>query len=400
MRDFFLHAPTRLFFGKRSLAKAGRICKSLGHTRLLLVTGQHSAHNHGGLAELVAGFEKHGLQWRECPGVAANPSLEHVTTILDAARDHSPHALFALGGGSVIDACKVAAAALLRTSDPWEMFKEGRDVLQALPLYAASTLAGSGSECNAEAVLGNRQSGEILGLRGPALSPLASFVDPVLQAHLPWELTRRGAADAFSHVMERYVLAKQEHTAPALAETLLRCILKQTEELRRTPMAYEPRSELCWAAILAQNNALLAPLGAGDWTVHVLAHAVTAHAPHVAHGDAVAALLPAWLELLAELTPGALDRWSKEVFEEENSARGVARLRTTFSDWDFPTSREELGLDADTLAAAARQAQAQGRRHNGLGRVAAMEEHVSSLLERAFPAGRLKPEFAGGSKIF
>lgn len=383
MRDFHLHAPTRLFFGKRSLAKAGRICSSLGHERLLLVTGKNAYLANTSLEKLSASLQKRGIAWRHLPVVAPNPSMQHVANICEAARAFKPQALFALGGGSVIDATKIAAAALGHDTPPWELFLAGKDVQQALPLYAASTLAGSGSEMNSEAVARNAETREMRGIRGPALLPQAAFVDPGLQAGLSWELTRQGAVDMFCHVMERYVLAQSDDTVMSLAEALMRSILKRAEELRQSPLDGEARSDLCWSAILAQSGMLLACLAPGDWTVHVLAHSLAAQAPWLAHGSLVGVMLPVWLELLEELRPGKLDRWSQQVLGCASGKEGVMHVRNLFAEWGLTPSLETLGMDSALVGAAMQQAQITGNRHGGLGRAVPMQEHIPWLFTRS-----------------
>lgn len=391
MRDFHLHTPTRLFFGSRSLTKAGRICKSHGHDRLLLVTGRNSCRLHGGFEALTRSLDKHNVCWQKLQGVSPNPAVSQAQDICDAARDFQAKALFALGGGSVIDAAKAAAAALGCNAPVREVLLAGRDVHDAAPLYAASTLAGSGSECNCEAVILDPESKSMQGLRGPGLFPRAAFVNPELQCGLPWEATRRGAVDAFCHVMERYIQAGAERLSATLAEGLMAGILEAAAELHRDGSLSEPRTELCWAAILAQNGALLAGIGPGDWTVHVFAHSLTARAPWLAHGDVVTALLPSWLGLKRRDLPDLLERWAVNVMRCRSSAEGVGRLQELFAGWGAPVGLGFLGLEASLIRQAADKALQTSARHAGSARAAAMQGQLEQLLEAASGGAVRKP---------
>lgn len=381
MRDFTLHVPTRLYFGKRSLHKIGRICKANGHTRVLCVSGGNSCERNGSKDIVAASLAKHGVAGEDAPGVTANPCSLDVETIVAKARAFAPHAIIALGGGSVIDAAKITAAVCYLDAPVWELITAGKEVTRALPVYAASTLAGSGSEMNGEAVCRHPWNGETRGLRGPGLYPAASFVDPSLQQGLDWPLTRRGAIDILCHIMERYVLLREHSLLRAVAEALLRSVISLADSLRRDADAFAPRSELCWAAILAQSGQLLSGCGPGDWTAHVIAHAVTGQLPDIAHGDAVAILLPAFLEVLNDERPGLLRRWSKEVFGAPDARQGIAALRAVFRGWEAPEGFHALGCDAPTLSRAAAIARATGLRHGGLGRAAPMQEHVETILD-------------------
>ncbi len=388
MRDFTLHASTRLYCGKGCVAKTGRILKTLGHDRVLLLFGGRSSTLNGALATVTASLDKHGIAWSPCGDLRPNPDLEQlqrVLTALAAARQaqEPPTALVAIGGGSVLDTAKATAAAALHDAPPWELFTARREITRALPVLAVSTLAGSGSETNAEAVCRNPESGETLALRGPALYPAAAFVDPTLQAGLDWSLTRRGAVDMLSHVLERALTVREPQGGSlllGLAEALQRGILARAAELRREPTAYAPRAELCWAAMTAQSGPLASGLGVGDWTVHVLAHAVTGTAPHLPHGDVVAVLLPRWLEALAGLRHPGVTRWAREVLGARSGQAGAQSLRAIFLDWGLPGSLAALGLGSAQLELAAERATAMGLAHGGLGRAAPMQDRIHELL--------------------
>jgi len=380
MRDFHQHAPTSLHFGRRSLSRVGRVCRGLGLERVLLVTGQGSCHRHDGFATLTASLDRQGLGWQECAGVPSNPPLDLAQEVCHAARDFGAQGLVALGGGSVIDTSKAAAAALAAGRTVRELLDEGRDVLQAVPLVACSTLAGSGSECNAEAVLHDPATRSMQGLRGPGLFPRAAFVDPGLQAGLSWEITRRGAVDILSHVLERCVLAGGERTPFAMAEALLAGVLEQAEALRAAPEAPGPRAELCWSAIVAQNGSILACLGPGDWTLHVFAHCLAGRAPGLAHGDVVAALLPPWLRWLRGRSPQLHERLAQGVLRCTPDA-ACERLRSLLNDWGTPQGLADLGFQAAEAREAARAALEHAPRHRGTKRGVQVHEQVLQLCE-------------------
>lgn len=398
MQPFTLTAPTRVHFGKRALTKLPRIAVALGFSRLLIVTGKGSSRKNGAWDQLKeqldAAGKKHGLEWQEYSEIPSDPTVDHAAVIARAAKDFRAQALAPVGGGSVIDATKAAAAVLGKDlsghttpSAVWQLLEQGKDITSALPLLAASTLAGSGSEANSDAVISDPHSGETRSLRGPALFPAVAFIDPALQLNLPWEQTRRGVVDACSHVLERYVPALFHiENAPALpvemSEALLRSLLQTGETLHHEPDNLAARANLCMGALQAQSGFIPAALPEGDWTCHVLSHAFKdGRTTPPAHGDLLPLLLTSWLGLLAALAPGSLDRFAQTVLGEESGPAGINVLREIFQEWGAPEHLGALGLDRDAIAAALQRAKDQGLRHGGLGRALPMQERLAGLLE-------------------
>lgn len=386
MRPFFLHLPTTLHFGPGVCKKTGRILRAQGVERVLLLTGQGSCRTSGALDAVLGSLNKYGLLSSEVSGIPPSPSTTHAAKAVLAAREFQAQGLLPIGGGSVIDTAKAAAAALGAGLDsPLPLLEQGREITSAFPLFAVSTLAGSGSEMNGDCLLRIPGLGRKRGLKGPALFPRASFVDPAWQRALPWQLTLQGGLDAFAHVLERY-LCHPLRPAPdmllELAEVLLRGLLQQLHALHRDPADPAARSALCWGALAAQNNALLAGLGPGDWSLHVLAHALEAHcpealAPHPSHGACIAALLPDWLEHVRRLGPAhaqRVERLAKNVMhvpglespglDAPEHGAGSA-LRRLMQHWQGRCSLPELGLDLSLLPAVKALALEEWLHHGG-----------------------------------
>ncbi|MBG3878836.1 iron-containing alcohol dehydrogenase, partial [Desulfovibrio oxamicus] len=206
-------------------------------------------------------------------GVTANPDLGAVLRIAAAAgtgADGTPgHApgggtgFVAIGGGSVIDATKAAAALvplLAEGRDPWSPFAERKPVTRSLPVFTVSILSGTGSEMNGNAVITRGASGHKWGMRCP--SPVATFVDVTFQQGLPWHLTVNGAADAMSHVLEFSVVGTPAVALPGLKatefpffaeeavlaqnEALLRTIVRAAARLHADAHDAEARGALAW----------------------------------------------------------------------------------------------------------------------------------------------------------
>ncbi len=82
--------------------------------------------------------------------------------------------------------------------------KGGILVLKLLPIVTILTLAATGSEMNAGAVISNLETNQKLGFGGPNMIPKVSFLDPTNTFTVPKNQTAAGSADIFSHLIENY----------------------------------------------------------------------------------------------------------------------------------------------------------------------------------------------------
>lgn len=324
MKDFVYHNPVEVHFGPGVLAGLGARVRAAGLDRVVLVGGGEAARRVGAYDQAVASLDAAGVHRTEVWGVAANPDLGTVLRIATAAGNGAEGGtgLIAMGGGSVIDATKAAAALvplLAEGRDPWSPFAERKPVTRSLPVFAVSILSGTGSEMNGNAVITRGASGHKWGMRCP--SPVAAFVDVTFQQGLPWHLTVNGAADAMSHVLEFSVVGmpaasitsttmgarRKDQEFPFFAEeavlaqneALLRTIVRAAERLRVDADDAVARGALAWASGVGLSGLTGVGLGAGSWESHALEHAVSGLHPHVPHGLALAVIYPRWMEEVA-----------------------------------------------------------------------------------------------------
>lgn len=161
--NFEYHNPTRLIFSAGALSRLGELAAQYGQ-RALLVTGGGSVKRNGTFDRALKSLTDAGVAVFECDGVEPNPRISSVKRGAATARDKACDLVIALGGGSVMDAAKVMAAAALYDGDPWDMIVHGQPQphipTQALPLITVPTLAATGSEMNCGAVISNEASQE------------------------------------------------------------------------------------------------------------------------------------------------------------------------------------------------------------------------------------------------
>lgn len=343
MKDFIYHNPVTVHFGTGVLAGLGTRVRAAGLDRVVLVGGGGAARRVGAYDQVVASLDAAGVRRSEVWGITANPDLDAVLGIAAAAGEGAcaggGTGLVAIGGGSVIDAAKAAGALtclLAEGRDPWSPFAERTPATRSAPVFAVSTLSGTGSEMNGNAVITRGATGHKWGMRCP--SPVAAFVDVAFQRGLPWNLTVNGAVDAMSHVLEFSVLGAPapktamgdaefpffaEEAVLAQNEALLRTIVRAATRLHDDPCDAAARGALAWASGVALSGLTGVGLGAGSWESHTLEHAVSGLHPHVPHGLALAVIHPRWMEEVAADRAPAMRRLAAAL--ETTVAQALAR---------------------------------------------------------------------------
>jgi alcohol dehydrogenase class IV len=219
------------------------------------------------------------------------PTLIEVSTLIEAAHQHGAEWIAGVGGGSVLDLGK-AAAALFHATHPVSDYHDGRAIEQpGIVFLAAPTTAGTGSEATLNSVLTNTVTGAKKSIRDIGMMARVVILDPDLIASCPPQVIASAGMDALTQAIEAFTSRKATWLSDRLAQQGLALISAHLEAVHRDPDA--PQAEaLLTGSYLAGVALSFARLG----IVHGLAHPLgTLY--HVPHGLVCAACLPHALEL-------------------------------------------------------------------------------------------------------
>ena len=180
MNDFVFHTPTKVFFGRGGEKKVGEILRSYGFSKVLFHYGSGSIKRSGLYDTVVASLKDAGISFVELGGVEANPKVSLARKAAKLAREEKVDLILAVGGGSVLDSSKAAAAGAYYNCDPWEFSTKKRIPEKALPVGTILTLSASGSEMSDSCVLTNEENWLKRGFNAPCNRPLFSILNPEL----------------------------------------------------------------------------------------------------------------------------------------------------------------------------------------------------------------------------
>ena len=255
-------------------------------TRALVVTGRDP----GRTEALLEAFRAAGVTITVWP-LAREPTLDDAREAARVAGDVGVELVAGVGGGSVIDLAKAAAALATSGGDPLDYLEViGRGQLlreRPLPCFAVPTTAGAGAEVTRNAVLASPGDGVKASLRSPLMLPRLAVVDPELTLSLPPDVTAATGMDALAQLLEPYVSSRANPITDPLCLDGLGRVARSLRRVCADGTDLEARTDMAFAALCGG----LALANAGLGAVHGFAAAIGGRfdAPH---GAVCAALLP------------------------------------------------------------------------------------------------------------
>ncbi|NPV38609.1 Alcohol dehydrogenase [Brevinematales bacterium NS] len=262
------------------------------------------------------------------------PTVEVVDTLVTSLKKWQPEGLVAIGGGSVLDTTKAAAAMLVHEGSVQDYLEEvgtKKLVFSPLPWVGVPTTAGTGSEVTKNAVIIVPEKRVKRSLRHENLWAKAVFLDPELTLSAPWEVTVNAAFDAFTHLLEAAVSRKSHLWAFALADVSLPEIVDGLVRVKEDGSDLESRERL----LMASTAGGIALANAGLGAVHGFA-ATLGGMTTIPHGRVCGILLDHVVEVNSQYTDG----YERLAFVR--SCGGTKGFIRFLSEW-----KEKMGIEKD-----------------------------------------------------
>ena len=354
MFNFNYYTPTKVVFGKDVCDQVADQIKAFGGSRVLVHFGGQSALKSGLIDRVTGKLDEAGLFHVELGGVVPNPHLSKVREGIKLAQDNNIDFILAVGGGSTIDSSKAIAYALAEPEyDIWDLYEHTRQAKASFPVGAVLTIAAAGSEMSDSSVITNEVTGEKRGYNSDLCRPKFALMDPTYTLTLPDYQTQSGCVDIMMHTMERYFTqGGNMEITDAIAEGLLKTVMKHAEILHKDPSNYESRAEVMWANSLSHNGLTGCGNGGNDFASHRLEHEMGGMFD-VTHGAGLAAVWPSWARYVMD---DCLDRFVKFAInvmdvnpdglsDKEIALKGVEAMEEFYRRIDMPTNMKELGIE-------------------------------------------------------
>ncbi|MCE4618347.1 MAG: iron-containing alcohol dehydrogenase [Desulfurococcales archaeon] len=264
--------------------------------------------------------------------------------------DTSLDGIFAIGGGSVIDAAKSALIKLLRPDvnieDVAPFNPLGIEMKKPL-LIAIPTTAGTGSDVSYGIVLTKEtpEKREKIDVASYEVIPYVSILDPRLPGGAPRRLIIGAGLDALGHALEALTANQSNPMTDALAE-------KTIEEIMLwLPKAIEGDLEAMARVHLAATMAGIAFTNGGLGLIHAIAHPLGANLK-IHHGTMVGIVTPHVVEFNSK-DPTLKEKYNRVKMILENIHGWPKResladhIRALYEKIGFPSKIRDYGIDQE-----------------------------------------------------
>ena len=342
--------PTRILFGRGVSQRVAEPLEQLGVKRVLVVTdpGVMKA----GLVEpVLERLRDAGIAHEIYDGVVPDPTVGDVDRCFARAKEAKADALVAVGGGSSIDTAKMAAVLMTNGGTVLDYVGSDKVPKPAAPVVAIPTTAGTGAEITINSVIADPEQHKKLVIISPNATCLFALEDPDMTVGLPPFLTAITGMDTLVHAIESFVNKNTYPMTQALALEAIRDAAWALPRAVKDGGDLEARERMMRAVVSASLAFSNTRLG----NVHAMALPLGGWC-HVAHGTAVAVLLPHVMDFNRTAAP---DRYAA-VGEAMGAGKDAkASVRATFELLEtvgIPKRLSESGVTEDKIPLMAKDA--------------------------------------------
>lgn len=364
MNNFQYYTPTKVVFGKDTEQAVGGLLKEQNCKKVLIHYGGGSVVRSGLLDRVKESVEAEGIEYVELGGAVPNPRLGLVYEGINLSKKEGIDFILAVGGGSTLDSAKAIGYGIHYDGDVWDFYDHKAIPKASTPVGAILTIAATGSEMSDSSVITKEDGGIKRGCNSDLCRPRFAILNPELTMTLPDYQTACGCTDILMHTMERYFIhGKRMEITDAIAEGLLKTVMRNAKLLVKDPQNYEARAEVMWAGSLSHNGLTGCGNEGKDFASHALEHEMGGMFD-VAHGAGLSAIWGSWAryvykDCLHRFVKFALDvmEVEKEVDDDTTAIKGIEAMENFFRSINMPTNMKELGINptSEQLAEMARK---------------------------------------------
>jgi len=209
------YMPTKVYSEKNAVKNHAKELAALG-IKALIMTGKHSSRSNGSLQDVIDALDAEGREYCIFDEVEENPSVELAQRAAEFGKQAGADFVIGIGGGSPLD-CAKAVAFLIKNPDRDSSVFYQKVELEAVPVAAVPTTAGTGSEVTPYAIL-TRHDKQTKQSIVQKVFPEIALVDSSYLATEPVQVRINTAVDALAHLLESWINTNASDYSKMLCE--------------------------------------------------------------------------------------------------------------------------------------------------------------------------------------
>ncbi len=351
LTTYNLKMPHAVYGGENAMENITAILRTNTCKRVAMFTDKGIEST--GLFELPkAAVEAAGVDYYVLDELKPEPSYAQVQAVVDQFKESGADMIVACGGGSVMDAAKLASVLVTNEYGVKELLDEPGRAKKCVPIILIPTTAGTGAEVTPNAIVAVPEKELKVGIVNENMIADYVILDARMIKNLPRKIAAATGVDALAHCIECFTSNKANPFSDMYALEGLDLILNNIETACDDTEAMEAKNRMQIAAYYGG----LAITASGTTAVHALSYPLGGKY-HIAHGVSNAILLapvmrfnePACRGRLAAAYDRCCHGEKTCATPEEKSAWMIAQLERIVKHLDIPTSLKEFGVPAEDL---------------------------------------------------
>ena len=282
----------------------------------------------------------------------AEPAYKDVQKLVDQFKTSGADMIVACGGGSVMDAAKLASVLVTDEYGVKELLDEPGRAKKCVPIILVPTTAGTGAEVTPNAIVAVPEKELKVGIVNENMIADYVILDARMIKNLPRSIAAATGVDALAHCIECFTSKKANPFSDLYALEGLDLILNNIIDACNDSEAMEAKNKMQIAAYYGG----LAITASGTTAVHALSYPLGGKY-HIAHGVSNAILLapvmrfnePVCRERFAAAYDRCVHTEKTCTSVEEKSAYMLSWMEKIVKELDIPTSLKEFGVPAEDL---------------------------------------------------
>ncbi len=345
--QYQLKMPGIVYSGENSLEHITEICR--GHKRATVFTDKGICHS--GLTDRpVELLKKEGLEVTILDELPAEPTCDQAQKTVEDFREKGADLIVAIGGGSVMDAAKLASVTATDRYTVRDLLKNPMLAEKSVKTLMIPTTAGTGAEATPNSIVAVPEEENKVGIVNPLLIPDSVILDGSMIKKLPKKIAAATGIDALAHALECYTSKKANPFSDLFAMEALKLIFENLIPACEDENAMEAKNKMLLAAFYGG----VAITASGTTAVHALAYPLGGKY-HIPHGVSNAMmLLPVMRFNEMECIPEFVkihDSMGEDVRRtpEEKGNWLLRKLEYFIKELEIPSDLKEFGVGREDL---------------------------------------------------
>jgi len=336
-----------IIFGLDTIYQTGKEAKKLGATKILFLTGNNVKKN-GYVEKVEQLLKEEGIEFitqyesRRTP----EPTTDLAENVAKFAKQEKVDLIIGMGGGSILDVAKMAAALMTNPLQVRDYFGKGKVPNKSIPSIMIPTTSGTGSEVTKHAIFLDEENNVKKAVASANIMPSVAIIDPMTTVTCPQKVTADTGFDAFLHAAEPFVSNMSNPLTDSIALESISIITKWLGPAFADGNDIEARYQMALGSLLAG----LVLNNSGTSLIHALAYPIGGEF-HVPHGPSLTCLVNssfyyikvAKQERFARIAK-AMGEITDGLSEREAAEAGLNAINHLMKSVNLPTSLSDLNI--------------------------------------------------------